>query len=358
MNGHDNPPPSVILPADQFRTYLQTLFEAMGAPADIAAIVVDQLVQSSLDGHDSHGSLRAPWYMEKIEAGEIIPAARPEIVLDGPATAVIDGGWGFGQTASCMAMETAIAKAVLYGVATVCVRNANHMGRVGYYTAMAARQGMIGMGGVSLHGGSPCVAPFGGIDRRLSTNPVSVAYPTGRNPDFLADLTTCAVPEGKVQVRRNRGEATPEGWLIDHDGHSTTDPWTFYNDPLGSILPLGGVVSHKGYALAMAVEGLAGGLSGAPLAGPDPVRHGNACWYTATRIESFLPLAEFTAKIGGMIDYVKSSRKAEGVNEILYPGEPEWRARQQRLANGIPVDGVTWAWLARYAAKTGVTPPV
>jgi hydroxycarboxylate dehydrogenase B len=348
-----------VVPAPILHGYLSLLFTRFGATAETAQEVADHLIEANLTGHDSHGALRAPWYLEKIELGELDPQAVPAVVKETPTTAVIDGGWGFGQPASRLAMELAIDKAEQMGVACVAVRNANHMGRVGYYTGMAAAAGMIGLGCVNLHGASPCVAPFGGIDRRLPTNPFSIAFPADRYPHFLADMTTSVVAEGKLQMRRNRGLAADQNWIIDHDGNATTDPWDFYKEPVGALLPMGGVVAHKGFALSMAIEGLAGALSGAGCSNPEATRHGNACWYTVIKIEAFTPLAQFKTDVGKLIDHVKSSRKATGVSDILYPGQPEEMRRQERLKTGIPVDPQTWDWLAQKAAKVDVAlPPV
>jgi uncharacterized oxidoreductase len=346
---------TVTLPAESLYELLVKAYAGYGAPAGTADQVARHLVEASLTGHDSHGALRAPWYMEKIQAGELDPAAVPTVVQETGGTAIIDGHWGFGQPASNAAIRLCIDKARQSGLACVTVRNANHMGRVGYYTAQAAAAGMVGMGCVNLHGASPCVAPFGGIDRKLPTNPISVAYPTDRSPDFLMDMTTSVVAEGKLQLRRNKGVPADNDWIIDHDGAATTDPWDFYREPFGSLLPLGGVVAHKGFALSMAVEGLAGGLSGAPCTNADEGRHGNACWYMAIRVDAFVPLDTYRRNVGRLIDYVKESRKdPAGSGEILYPGEPEHRIRQARLISGVSLDDHTWDWLTRQCAEVGV----
>lgn len=344
----------IVVPVPRLHALLTEAFRGYGASPEEADEVVGQLMEASLTGHDSHGALRAPWYMDKIDAKELIPGAKVDILNETSTTAIVDGNWGFGQPVSRTAMRLAIAKAKQHGMACVTVRNANHMGRVGYYTSMAAAEGMVGLGCVNLNGASPCVAAHGGIDRRLATNPFSICFPTDREPAFLMDMTTSVVAEGKLQVRRNLGKPAEEGWIIDHDGRPTTDPWDFYNDPEGSLLTFGGPVAYKGYALSMAVEGLAGGLSGSPCSNPAADRHGNACWYTALRIDAFVPLDEFKRNVGAMIDHMKSSRKAEGVAEILYPGEPEHRSRQRRIDEGIPIDDHTWDWLKRKCAQVGV----
>ncbi|MBI4184836.1 MAG: Ldh family oxidoreductase [Proteobacteria bacterium] len=343
--------------ADDLRSFLAALLAGCGASDEEADEVADHLVEANLTGHDSHGALRAPGYIEKIDAGEMIPRAAVTIERETPTTAVVDGHWGFGQPASRVAMRLCIEKAKAHAIACVAVRNANHMGRVGYYTGMASREGMVGLGCVNLHGASPCVAPFGGLDRRLPTNPFSIAYPTDREPDFLMDMTSSVVAEGKVRYRHTVGRPVPEGWIIDHAGAPATDTSLFYEAPFGALLPMGGVVAYKGFALSLAIEGLAGGLSGAPCSNGTAERHGNACWYVAIRIDAFGPLADFRRRVGEMIDYVKSSRKRPGVAEILYPGEPEHRTRKSRLEAGIPLDEPTWEWLIAKAARLGVACP-
>ncbi|MGD1037118.1 MAG: Ldh family oxidoreductase [Roseiarcus sp.] len=347
---------SIIVQAAPLRAHIVELYRAYGATATDAAEVADHMVEGSLAGHDSHGILRAPEYLERIEAGAIDPRAHPQVVAEGPAGAVVDGGWGFGQPASRLAMELAIAKARACGIGCVTVRNGNHMGRVGYYTLMAAAEGMIGLGCVNINGCAPLVAAFGGIDRRLGTNPFSVAFPTGREPAFMADFATSVVAEGKIRWHRNSGKPIPEGWVIDHDGRPTTDPWDLYNDPVGAMLPFGGLAAQKGYALSLAIEALAGALSGGGCANPDDSRHGNACWYLAINISSFTPLADFIAKVGRMIDFMKTSRPVPGGGEILYPGEPEYRCRVRRLAEGILIDPVTLRELTKRARAVNIAP--
>jgi uncharacterized oxidoreductase len=348
---------SIVVAAKPTQDYLAALFIKNGATSADAVDVAAHLVEASLAGHDSHGVIRGPEYLEKVEDGQIDAKARPEVVTEGESWATLDGHWGFGQPCSRFAMQIAIAKAGKTGIGCVTVRNGNHMGRVGYYTQMAASQSMVGFGCVNINGFGPMVAPFHGVDRRLGTNPFSVSFPADREPDFLADFTTCVAAEGKVRWYRNRGAPTPDGWLIDHDGKLTNDPWQLYNDPLGALLPIGGSVGHKGYALSMMVEALAGGLSGGGVANPNSGRHGNACWYLAIDIGRLTPMAEFRAKIGAMIDFMKSSRPQAGETEVLYPGELEFRSRRKRLAEGIPIDPVTWRKLADWAEKAGVVPP-
>jgi LDH2 family malate/lactate/ureidoglycolate dehydrogenase len=347
---------SLVVHAAPLRDYIVALYKAFGAAPSDAGEIADHLIEASMEGHDSHGILRAPEYLERIEQGAIDPLAHPQIAAEGPAWATVDGCWGFGQPTSRFAMGLAISKARNTGIACVTVRNGNHMGRVGHYTLLAAREGMVGLGCVNLNGSSGVVAPFGGIDRRLATNPFSVAFPIDREPSFMADFATSVVAEGKVQLRRNSGDPIPHGWLIDHQGQPTSDPWELYSEPLAALLPLGGLATHKGYALGLMVESLAGALSGGECVNPEGGRHGNACWYVAINIEAFTPLEQFKVKVGRMIDYVKTSRPLPGIDVILYPGEAEYRCRAHRLANGIPIDPVTLNRLAAKARAVSIDP--
>jgi LDH2 family malate/lactate/ureidoglycolate dehydrogenase len=346
-----------VVHAGTMREYIGTLYAAFGASSVDAAEIANHLIAASLEGHDSHGILRAPEYLDRVEQGLINPQAHPTVTAEGSAWGAVDGNWGFGQSTSRFAMELAISKARQTGVSCVTVRNGNHMGRVGHYTSMAAREGMAGLGCANLNGSSNLVAPCGGTDRRLGTNPFSVAFPLDREPAFMADFATSASAEGKIQWRRNCGVPVPDGYIIDHDGNPTNDSWSLYREPLGSLLPLGGPALHKGYALGLIVELLAGGLSGGGCVNPEGGRHGNACWYVAIDIDVLTPLEQFKAKAGRMIDYVKTANTQSGTEEILYPGEPEYRSRLHRLAHGIPVDPVTIDRLATKARAVGITSP-
>lgn len=315
--------------------------------------MAEHLIESNLQGHDSHGLIRAPWYIEKIEKKEIVCGAPITVEKETPSSAVVDGHWGFGQPVCRRAMEMAMAKAQVQNVACVTVRNANHVGRLGAYTSLASARGMVGIAMANLHGTSHCVAPFGGIDRKLPTNPFSIAFPRGSTPDFLLDMTSSIVAEGKLKVKLNRGDVLPDGWAIDHEGRPASDPRQFYDEPKGAILPLGGSVGYKGFALSLAIDALSGALSGAQCSNPKAKRHGNACLFLAMRIEVFLPLAEFEERVGELISHVKASRPAVGSKGVQVPGEPEHCQRRARLADGILLEEETWKQLATKARAVG-----
>lgn len=332
---------------------LARLLALYGAGASEAAEVARHLVESDLQGHGSHGLIRAPWYIGKMESGEIVCEAPITVRNETPSSAVLDGGWGFGQPVCRRAIELALEKASASVVSCVTVRNANHVGRLGAYTGLAPARGMVAIAMANLHGTSHCVAPYGGVDRRLPTNPLSIAAPKGADPAFLLDMTTSIVAEGKLKVKLNRREPLPAGWAIDAEGRPATRPEQFYEEPKGAILPLGGPVGYKGYGLSLAVDALAGGLSGAQCSNPKAKRHGNACLFLAIRIDAFRPLAEFRERVDELVAHVKSSRAAPGGGPVRVPGEPEAESAARARRDGIALDAETWSQLLDKARAKG-----
>lgn len=342
------------VPGFALEAFLSELFVRQGAAADEARDVSRHLVESNLKGHDSHGVMRAPWYMDKVDTGEIVPGAPITVALETPTTAVVDGHWGFGQPIARRAIELAIEKASAHNLGCVTVRACNHVGRLGAYTTLASSRGFVGIGMANLNGTSHCVAPFGGIDRRLPTNPISIAFPRGGTPDFLLDMTSSIVAEGKLKMKLNRREPLPDGWAIDSEGHPAGRAEQFYDEPRGAILPLGGPMGHKGFGLSLAIDALSGALSGAACSNPRSGQHGNACLFLVLRIEAFCPLSEFETKVSELMDHVKSARPMPGVDRILIPGEPEYLAAEQGGRDGVLVDDTTWAALLERASRAGI----
>jgi len=314
---------------------------AAGVSVDEARVVAGQLVESNLDGHDSHGIIRLPQYIGTIERGEINPGAEIEVGQETPVTAVVDGNWGFGQVVMNRAVELGMERAGGLGIAALTVRHANHIGRLGSYVERIARGGMIGLMFVNMHGGGVIVVPWGGREARLGTNPLAVGVPTAGGEPLVLDMTTSVVAEGKVRVMRNRGEKVPPGWVVDREGNPTEDPAAFYGPPRGGILPFGGVAGHKGYGLNLVVELLGGALSGAGCAGKSR-RNGNGVLLMVLNVAHFAPLEEFYRQVDDFVDFVKSSPTAPGFDEILMPGEIEARQRQRREREGVFVEEETW----------------
>lgn len=346
-----------LFKAEQLKNLSVGIFKAAGASDYEAEVVSQHLVNANLAGHDSHGVLRIPSYISMIKEGykpygyvsKIVPGAQIEIVKETETTALIDGHWGFGQVTAGKAMELAIEKAKKHGVGAVGVLHCNHIGRLGEYSMMAAKEDLIGF--VVCNSGR-LVTPFGGIDRIMSTNPITMAIPAGKERDFLLDMATSVHAEGKVHVWRSKGEKLPDGWIIDKEGTPSNDPEDLYAG--GAILPMGRDVGYKGFGLAMIVDILAGALTGHGCTSGKEYIGGNGTFMMAIRIDCFMDLDTFKGRVDELVRNVKNSRKALGVDEILIPGEPEINSREERLKTGILVPEKTWEEIKETAKGFGV----
>lgn len=329
------------------------MFAKAGAPPDEARIVSDHLIESSLMGHDSHGVWRATGYAKGMQKG-VSPASGYEIVKETPATRVIDAKGGLGIVAAYKAMEGAVEKARSRTFGAVGIHRCGHCGRLGAFPMLAAREGMIGL--CFLNGGARFTAPFGGTSRRIPPNPLSVAFPRREGEPVMLDVTTSVVAGGKIQVKEARGEKLPEGWMIDAEGKHVDDPARFMKD--AAVLPLGGFqFGHKGFGLGLVIEALAGGLTWAGCSSEKPTRGASGFLAMAINIADFIPLSDFEQEIERLVEWVKSSDRLPGVEEILVPGEVEQRAREQRIREGIYVEDRTWNEMVETARELGVEAP-
>ena len=339
--------------ADQLEIIAVRVLEGAGAGAEDARVVARELKAANLVGHDSHGVMRLMQYVDYIEKGVIRPGAPLEVVKEGPAFLVIDGKFNFGQVTASEGLELGIEKARVAGTATVMIRNCNHVGRLGSYTQQAALRKFAAM--MVVNGpGSSGVAPFGGIDRKLGTNPITIAAPWGEESMAL-DMTTSTTAEGKVRVAFQKGVPLPEGQLIDHDGKPTTDPGVYYAEPGGAILPLGGALGFKGYGLSVMIDVFGGMLSGFGVCRTDLPPGTNGVWLYLVDITQFVPLDEFEALVEKYVANIKSSRLMPGVDEILVPGEIEVRRMSERSRDGIDVPDETWRQINELAERLDVS---
>ena len=246
--------------ADYLTKFTTHIFVNFGSPTDEAKMIADHLVESNLMGLDSHGVIRIPEYIDRIENGILVPGGKISIT-EKTTTAVIDAGLNFGQVAGPKAVDWAVERAVKYGTASIVIHKCNHVGRLGAYPEVAARAGMVSfiICNATKHGHG--VAPFGGTEGRMSPNPIAFGAPTSGDPIIL-DISTSAASEGKIRVFKNQGEQLPEPWVLDPQGQKTTDPNVFYGPPKGTILPFGGSQGYKGTGLAIMAEILSGALAG------------------------------------------------------------------------------------------------
>ncbi len=238
-----------------------------------------------------------------------------------------------------------------HGIAAVALFNSGHVGRVGAWAAMAAEAGLVSLCFVNTSGGGILVAPTGGIDRRLSANPIAIAVPVRGAKPLLVDMSTCAIAEGKIRVAFNKGQLVPDKAIIDAEGKPTNDPKVFYADPPGAILPVGG---HKGFGLGVMVEMLAGALTGGGCSRSNVPRLEQAMFTITIDPRRFQSDDAFASEVQQYIDFVKSSRTVSPGGEILMPGEPEERSRAARTARGIELDDMTWGQLTATGESLGV----
>ena len=329
----------------------QEIFVARGVPSEDAAFVAAMLVRANLRGHDSHGVIRVPQYVANLEAGTLNPRPSMRLVVDTPTIAVLEGDGGFGQVVARRGIALAIERARAHGLAAVALRGANHVGRLADYAETAAREGLIGLVWANARGGLN-VAPWGGAARRLGTNPHAIAIPGPNGVVAMShDFATSVWAEGKLRVKFNRGEPAPTGIMLNGRGEPSTDPREYYTEPPGSLLTAGG---HKGYGLSLAVEILAGILSGAGAASGEKSVFRNGTLIVCIDPGRFMPAADFHDQVAALGDWVRSAPLAAGSKEILVPGEPETRSERERRAKGIPIDDATWKQIQDVAAEAGV----
>lgn len=336
--------------------FSRSLFEAVGAPPDEAATVSDVLVRANLSGHDSHGVIRIPQYCQFVRSGHIVPGAPVTTLRETATTALFDAGWGFGQVGMTRALGAAFERVREAGLFAFGIHRCNHIGRLGHYAETAAERGCVALLTVNSTGAGASVAPFGGRKPRLGTNPFCMAFPTTGDP-ILVDMTSSIVAEGKIRVKRNKGESLPPGWILDREGNPSTNPADFYGPPRGAILPFGGEVAHKGFALSMVAELLSGTLTAAGNVGEREGHIGNGVFCLLMSVEAFRPHEEFAASASRVGERVKDCPPLDGFSEVILPGEPEARARRERAVSGIPIDDGTWEQLAAEAKALGCSAP-
>lgn len=341
-----------ILPAD-LEAFVAGIFERHGVSREEARTTARILVAADTRGIQSHGVARTARYLTGIREGYIVPGVEPEILETAPAVACIDARNGIGQVVADRAMDLALDKASEHGVGVVTVRGSNHYGIAGYYALKAVRRRMIG---ISLTNSAPLVVPTFGADVKLGTNPIAIGAPARRHPAFLLDMATSVVPRGKLEVYDRNRKQMPDGWAVDAEGYDANNPGAVLRNLSerlgGGILPLGGrstlFSGHKGYGLSLAVDVLAGVLSGAAYGpgvhhlsrevGPGEVAAPNVGhFFLAMDISRFADLDVFEARLDDLMDTLKSSRLALDAEEIFVHGERSFRRVQEHEAHGIPL---------------------
>jgi uncharacterized oxidoreductase len=340
----------------RLRRLTSALLEKAGSRPPEAITVADHLVDANLAGHDSHGVGMLPHYMRNLKEGTLVPNRVPEVVSESGNFAVWDGRNGYGQVIARDAMGWAVQTARRRGVAVHGLRNTHHIGRVGAYGEIAAAAGLVSIHFVNGNSGPPRVTPFRGREGRLSTNPICIAIPgTSDTPPVILDMATSRIAIGKVRVAYNQRKPVVDGALITVDGKPTTDPSVLYEDPRGAVQPFG---EHKGYALALIAELLAGAVVGAGTIQPaNPRDRGilNGMLTVVIDPERMASASFVRTEVDALIAYMKATQPADPALPVLVPGEPERIARAQRIAEGIDIDDTTWKEIGEAAKSVGAS---
>lgn len=345
---------TVYVDVAALRAYGREALESVGLATTGAEIVTEVQIEATLRGQPTHNFASIPRYARRIAAGKINPRPRIKIDRETAVSALVDGDNGPGQWVAMTAIEIAIAKAKENGVAIVSVRRSNHFGAAGQYVWQAARAGLVGLGTTN---GPVILAPTGGVTPTFGNNPLAVGVPALRYDPILLDAAMSVAPRGKIGLHVAEGKPLPSGWILDRFGRPSTD---LADLAAGLGAPIGG---HKGYGIALAMEILAGVLSGAGFGwdhgrqqvwrntAPPDIGH----FFVVIDPQLFMPTDEFKARVDKMIEQAKTGERAEGVSEILIPGEAELRARNWHLQHGAPLRPSAYRSLMKYATQVGLT---
>jgi LDH2 family malate/lactate/ureidoglycolate dehydrogenase len=340
---------NIKVPVNVLVDFMLEALTAMGTTSEDAKIIADVIITSDLWGIRSHGIAHLKMYHERIKKGLQLPATRWTVVKDSDATAVIDGGNGMGMVVGYHAMKLAMEKAKKYGLGAVAVRNSSHYGVAGYYPLMAAKEGMVGLSVTNAH---PSIAPTFGVKPMMGTNPIAVAAPTDEPFPYMYDAATSVAPRGKIEIAKRANKPIPEGWVINQEGLSATDPTNMIKEmDLGNValLPVGGMGEmfggHKGYGLATMVEIFSAAFQdGTYLWGlTDTDADGNlqflriGHFFLAIDVEHFLPLSAFKKITGNIMRELRESPKVPGQDRIYTAGEKEYYNTQRVQAEGVEI---------------------
>lgn len=342
-----------LFTADFLRHVGIALFTACGAPADEAAVVAEELVEASLMGIDSHGVIRYIWYTEEAIVGRIKPGAPIEVVKQSANTAVVDFHGNFGPVGARYMADLACDKAREADIACIISKHAHHVGRLGSCVQRLAERGMIGLAVVNSSKIGHNVVPWGGRAGRLATNPLAYAVPTAHHPVIL-DMSTSMIAEGKIRVLLHQGKDVPPGCILDADGRPATDPRLFYGPPRGAILPFGSELGYKGFGLALLVEILGGALAGERIS-DEGGAYINGLNLIAINPEAFCGTARLLELMEEMTAYITDTPPADGFAEVVMPGAYDFRTKERRMREGIPVPEETWKQIVEAGNRVGLT---
>lgn len=338
--------------AAALQEFTKQVFIRAGMPSEDAALEAELLVWANLRGVDSHGVLRIPWYLEMIDKGVMNPRPTIQVVKETAATLLVEADRALGPVVTVLAMRRAIEKARAAGIGWALIRNTTHQGAMAYYALMAAAEGMAGLAIVC---SPPNMAPHGARAAGVHNSPISIAVPARRHRPLVLDMATSVAAGGKLRLAVDKNVPLPPGWALDKDGNPTTDA-----KRATILVPFGG---PKGSGLAMMFETLTSLMAANPLlepalfGEPDAARHRQNSVVAAIDIATFTGVEAYRDHVDRLIDGLKALPKADGVSEILVPGEPEDRSTAERGRDGIPLPDGTVQNLRGVADRLGVPLP-
>ena len=333
------------------KSFAKAVLKGFGCNEEEADIVADHLVDANLTGHDSHGIGMLPLYGEQILDGNLVPNQQPLLHDPIGAISVVDAQRGFGHRMALVALDHAMQCVPEHKVAILALRNSGHVSRVGTYSEYCAARGYVSIHMVNVVGHAPIVAPFGAREGGFSTNPISMAMPVDGLATPLLDIATITVAFGKVRVASNKGEKMSPGCLVDEQGLETLDPDPMAQSRVGALSAFG---AHKGSGLGIFVELLAGALASTDtVATMEHLPHGviNNMFSIIIDPAAFDSEEAVARRTMEFCDFIKEKQPAVGTESVLLPGDTEHRNRQQRNANGIPVDDATVSQIVDIAAR-------
>jgi LDH2 family malate/lactate/ureidoglycolate dehydrogenase len=342
------------IPSSRLERFASEAFLAVGLPAKDAATCAQLMARADSQGADGHGIFRLPQYIRRIKGGAVNVKPKVRVEREAPGMALVDGDNGMGHVVMSFAAKTAIDKAKTSGASWVGVNRSNHAGPASLYAAMPLEHDMVGV--YLAVGNANHMAPWGGVDLLLSTNPIAVALPGSEDPIVL-DMATSVAAYGKVKTAALRGETLPEGWMIDQRGRPLTDPKRAGE---GSLVPIGG---YKGYGLALVIGLLAGSLNGAAVGSETvdfnaddttPTNTGHCI--VALSIAAFGDVGDFMRRVDKLVREIRGSKPLPGVDRVWLPGEQSRAKFEERSRLGVPVPPALRASLDKLAAELKIKP--
>ena len=342
-------------PAESLTAFAHALLSRAGVRDDIARDVAEVLVDGDLLGHTTHGLALLPGYLREIENGTMRKEGAPTVVASRPAAATWDGHRLPGPWLTLRAIDAAIAMARTQGTGTVSIRRSHHIACLAAYLPRVTERGLMILLTCSDPAGAS-VAPFGGVSPVFTPNPLAAGIPTAGDP-ILIDVSASYTTNGLTARLHARGETLPHRWLQDARGEPTADPAVLFNDPKGTLLPLGGLeAGHKGYALALLIEALTGGLAGFGRA--DPAEGwGATVFVQVLDPEAFGGRDTFVRQTEWIADACRTATPRPGGAQVRLPGERGLRLLREQRERGVELHASVLPGLKAWAEKLGVEMP-